>query len=136
MLCAPAEGTALSSTYSMGTLLVGFFRCTFIRHKLTSFSDVGHFAVKKIAVGQSHSYLLDILREASRHILPLHICIPYVCFLAGSTFGEITPSEYHTISPLLARELSILNVRPQGPYTTVCKLRVATCKSLNLLLVC
>ena len=25
--------------------------------------SLGHFAVKKIAVGQSHSYLLNILRE-------------------------------------------------------------------------
>ena len=26
-------------------------------------NPLGHFAVKKIAVGQSHSYLLNILRE-------------------------------------------------------------------------
>lgn len=28
-----------------------------------SLTHIGHFAVKKIAVGESHSYLLGILRE-------------------------------------------------------------------------
>lgn len=30
---------------------------------LSAHTIIGHFAVKKIAVGQSHSYLLKILRE-------------------------------------------------------------------------
>ena len=29
-------------------------------------NPLGYFAVKKIAVGQSHSYLLNILREVRR----------------------------------------------------------------------
>lgn len=29
---------------------------------------LGHFAVKKIAVGQSHDYLVTILREVSANI--------------------------------------------------------------------
>ena len=35
-------------------------------------NPLGHFAVKKIAVGQSHSYLLNILREVriTRRALP------------------------------------------------------------------
>ena len=28
-------------------------------------NPLGHFAVKKIAVGESHTYLLEILREVS-----------------------------------------------------------------------
>ena len=33
-----------------------------------SINYIGHFAVKKIAVGESHSYLLGILREVSARV--------------------------------------------------------------------
>jgi serine/threonine protein kinase len=34
----------------------------FLQHMLAG-NSLGHFAVKNIAVGESHSYLLSILRE-------------------------------------------------------------------------
>lgn len=37
---------------------------------------IGHFAVKKIAVGESHTYLLKILREVSPEFsLGLHVLV-------------------------------------------------------------
>lgn len=39
-------------------------------------NPLGHFAVKKIAVGSSHEYLVKILREVN---IPLRECLLFVC---------------------------------------------------------
>ena len=51
------------STYWMVTHWVCIERLLFPNGFTDSLTHLGHFAVKKIAVGESHSYLLGILRE-------------------------------------------------------------------------
>ncbi|OBZ78055.1 putative serine/threonine-protein kinase iksA [Grifola frondosa] len=60
-------------------------------------NDLGHFAVKKIAVGQSHSYLLDTLREVRlleklhhRNIVTYHHAWLETCQF--SSFGPKIPT--------------------------------------------
>jgi hypothetical protein len=60
-------------------------------------SYLGHFAVKKIAVGQSHSYLLNILREV-RLLEKLHHpnIIAYQCvFIVFVTFFTLMQKNSH-----------------------------------------
>lgn len=77
----------------------------------------GRFAVKKVAVGQSHSYLLNILREVSQSF--------YGGFMAakrsflGSSTGKSTPSEYHHVSSCVVGDLSIFILRTQSANSAV-----------------
>lgn len=61
--CAvPILSFAFNSTFSMEILLVRF-TLLISRSSCRFYWYVGYFAVKKVAVGQSHSYLLSTLRE-------------------------------------------------------------------------
>lgn len=75
--------------------------------------------MKKIAVGQSHSYLLNILREVSM----MTTCYSgwhlsdYV--YQGSPPGTTAPSEYHPVPPFMVGNESVLIVRSEGPHVAV-----------------
>ncbi|KAI0945315.1 hypothetical protein AcW1_001562 [Taiwanofungus camphoratus] len=58
-----AEGYFKAFFKEEGKLGMGANGSVFLCQHLLDGNPLGHFAVKKIAVGQSHSYLLDILRE-------------------------------------------------------------------------
>ncbi len=83
---------------------------------------VGYFAVKKVAVGQSHSYLLNTLREvrscrSSRIYAHLLKVVRTLC--AGSPAGEAASPEYHNLPSRMARIISIFFLWPSNTHVTV-----------------
>lgn len=78
-------------------------------------NPLGHFAVKKIAVGESHSYLLKILKEV-RLLERLHhpniITYQYVRFC-------ILPSLTNISQPCMVRECTVLIFWAKGAHITV-----------------
>lgn len=58
-----AFDVCLDSICLTGTLLVRFPEHIWALSALTDTACSGYFAVKKVAVGQSHTYLLNTLRE-------------------------------------------------------------------------
>jgi hypothetical protein len=75
--------------------------------------------VKKIAVGQSHSYLLKILREACPQHPAIERMDQDVHKSTGSPVGETPSSEYHNLSSCLAGDLSIICFRAKSANTPV-----------------
>ena len=76
----------------------------------------GHFAVKKIAVGQSPAYLLNILQEVRVHVLLKRV---YLNLHLGAVAGEIASSKYNYISPYMARDMPVLVIWTQSPDIAV-----------------
>ena len=89
-------------------------RQTYVKNSVCS---TGYFAVKKIAVGESHSYLLKILREVGSsqsffQFFGQHIAL-------GAVTGEITPPEHHHLSPCMVGNVSVFTIWPESPNIAV-----------------
>jgi len=80
----------------------------------------GYFAVKKIAVGESHSYLLKILREVrftSFLFYSLKIRDSYE--RTGSPARETSSSKYNNLSSCLAGDMPVLIIRAKSTDPSV-----------------
>jgi hypothetical protein len=88
---------------------------------MARFLSSGHFAVKKIAVGESHSYLLQTLREVLFRPLPVQhqsFIHPNVWKL-GPLAGTTTPPQHHHVPSCMARGLPVLGLRTIRANVTV-----------------
>ena len=79
----------------------------------------GHFAVKKIAVGESHSYLYRTLREVS--VFNVFVYASFCCLqrVLGPSFGDTATSQYRHIPSCMARIMPVFDVRPQSSNAIV-----------------
>ena len=89
-------------------------RQTYVKHSVCS---TGYFAVKKIAVGESHSYLLKILREVSLSESFFQIFGQRIAL--GAVTGEITPPKHHHLSSCMVGNFSVFTIWPESPNIAV-----------------
>lgn len=85
---------------------------------------LGHFAVKKIAVGSSHEYLVQILREVLEwfykmfRTISVDLIVSMLWNCIGSVVGNSASPEHNHIPPCLARILSFLLIWPFGAHSS------------------
>ncbi|KAF8999164.1 hypothetical protein BDQ17DRAFT_1361457 [Cyathus striatus] len=119
---AMAEGyfkTFFQEEYKLG---MGANGSVFLCQHVLDGNPLGHFAVKKIAVGESHSYLLNILREV-RLLERLHhpnIITYHHAWLEScqfSTFGPKVPT-LHVLMQWAEGGSQSYTYQPPRPFTT------------------
>jgi hypothetical protein len=82
--------------------------------------------VKKIAVGESHSYLLKILREVCEPRCSLQTKIWNTAL--GAALGEATSSKHHHLSSCMAGNMPIFGIWSKSSNTTV---STPYCRNIN-----
>lgn len=137
------NGNEDEPTFSTGNMAEGYFDTFFKEEKklgmgangsvflcqhLLDGNALGRFAVKKIAVGSSHDYLVKILDEVSPCGLLIWI-FSEPCG-SGSTSRKSSSSKHHHISPFVARNMSLLLVWPRCTYT-VCSYAMGRRREVN-----
>lgn len=85
---------------------------------------LGHFAVKKIAVGSSHEYLVQILREVLERFdkmfrkFSVDLIVSMLWYCIGSVIGNSASPKHNHIPPCLARIMPFLFIWPIGTHSS------------------